>query len=128
MIITSANYRWRKRNPVLPNSSNTGDDFPEPPAVDQSPRKYFDQFLEPTFFTYIAEQSNLYSVQQIDNSVNTNAHEIEQFIGILVQMGVLKYPQYQMYWSPKTRASVITDVMGLTRFENLKRFFHLNDN
>ena len=33
-----------------------------------------------------------------------------------------------MYWSPKTRSPIIANVMGLTRFENLKRFFHVNDN
>ena len=51
-----------------------------------------------------------------------------QFVGIFIQMGILKYPQYRMYWSPQTRTPIIADVMGLTRFENLKRFFHLNDN
>ena len=49
--------------------------------------------------------------------------KLSSLLGILVQMGVLKCLQYRMYWSPKTRASVIADVMGLTRFENLKRFY-----
>ena len=71
LIVTSANYRWRKRDPVLPNSSYTGGDFPEPPAVGQSPRKYFDRILAPASFTFIVEQSNLFSEQQTDNSVNT---------------------------------------------------------
>ena len=70
----------------------------------------------------------MYSVQETGKSVDTNPDEIEQFIGIIVQMGILKYPQYRMYWSPKTRSPIIANVMGLTRFENLKRFFHVNDN
>ena len=91
--VTSANYRWRKRNPVLPNSTYTGHEFPDPPAADQSARDYFDQFLEPRLFVHNAEQSNLYSVQTTGKSVNTNAREIEQYMGILIQMGILKYPQ-----------------------------------
>ena len=33
-----------------------------------------------------------------------------------------------MYWSRDTQIPVIAEVMGVTRFENLKRFFHCNDN
>ena len=43
-------------------------------------------------------------------------------------MGIIKYPQYRMYWSPETYTPVIADTMSLTRFENLKRFLHFNDN
>ena len=43
-------------------------------------------------------------------------------------MGILKYPQYRMYWDPTTWIPLIANVMGLTHFENIKRYFHLNDN
>ena len=43
---------------------------------------------------------------------------MEQFLGMLVQMGVIKYPQYRMYWSPSKCAPEIADVMPLQRFEN----------
>ena len=43
---------------------------------------------------------------------------MEQFLGMLVQMGVIKYPQYRMYWSPSKCAPAIADVMPLQRFEN----------
>ena len=33
-----------------------------------------------------------------------------------------------MYWSQDTQMPVIAEVMGVTRFKNLKRFFHCNDN
>ena len=60
--------------------------------------------------------------------MDTNEKEIEQYIGILMMMGILKYPQYRMYWSPYTKCSAITEVMGLKRFEIIKRYFHINDN
>ena len=43
-------------------------------------------------------------------------------------MGTLNYPQYRMYWDPTNRIPLIANVMGLTRFEILKRYFHVNDN
>ena len=67
-------------------------------------------------------------MQTSGKSINTNAKEIEQFVGILVEMGILKYPQYRMYWDPTTRIPLISSVMGLTRFGNIKRYFHLNNN
>ena len=67
-------------------------------------------------------------MQTSGKSINTNAKEIEQFVGILVEMGILKYPQYRMYWDPTTWIPLIANVMGLTHFENIKRYFHLNDN
>ena len=86
--------------------------------------------FDSSLYKKIADEINLYSVQTTGKSVNTSKEEIEQFIGILVQMGVMKYPQYQyrMYWSPETRLPLIANVMPLQRFENLKRFFHMNDN
>ena len=88
----------------------------------------FDYFFDSNLFDHIAQETNLYSVQTSGKSINTNAKEIEQFVGILVEMGILKYPQYRMYWDPTTRIPLIANVMGLTRFENIKRYFHLNDN
>ena len=123
--VTSANFRWRKRDPIAVQSTYTGDDLPDPPLEQLTPRQYFDQFFDPELFDVIADETNLYSVQETGKSVGTNPDEIEQFIGIIVQMGILKYPQYRMYWPPKTRSPIIANVMGLTRFENLKRFFHV---
>ena len=124
----SDNYRWRKRNPIPVQSSFTGLEFSEPPADEKSPRDYFDMIFDSSLYKKIADEINLYSVQTTGKSVNTSKEEIEQFIGILVQMGVMKYPQYRMYWSPETRLPLIANVMPLQRFENLKRFFHMNDN
>ena len=84
--------------------------------------------FDSSLYKKIADETNLYSVQTTGKSVNTSKEEIKQFIGILVQMGVLKYPQYRMYWSPETRWPLAANVVPRKRFENLKRFFHMNDN
>ena len=92
-------------------SQFSGNDFPDPPG---------DKFFNPDLFDKIANETNFYSVQTSGKSVNTNAMEIEQCIGIITQMGTLNHPQYRM--------PLIANVMGLTRFEILKRYFHVNDN
>lgn len=125
---TEENYRWRKKSPHATNYDFTGDEFDAPPLTDWSPRQYFDQFFDSGLFQLLAEQTNLYSVQSKGVSVSTNAKEMEQFIGILITMGFLKYPQYRMYWAKHTKCATISDSMGLKRFETLKRFFHVNDN
>ena len=58
----------------------------------------------------------------------TYEKEIQQFIGILILMGILKYPQYRMYWSQFTRCSPISEMMTVKQFETIKRFFHVSDN
>ena len=55
--------------------------------------------FDKTLYEHIAEQTNLYSVQVTGNSIKTDGNEIQQFIGLLILMGILKYPQYRMYWS-----------------------------
>lgn len=120
--------RWRKRQPHYVNSDFKGEPFPDPPLEDLSPRNYFDMFFDTTLYEIIADETNLYSTQVTGKCINTNSSEIEQFIGILLTMGILKYPQYRMYWSQYTRCNSISEIMPLKRFESLKRFFHLNDN
>ncbi len=121
-------FRWRKRAPMEENSSFSGPDFPDPPREDLSPLKYFKMFFDDELISTIVEQTNLYSVQTSNRNINTNKNEIEQFLGILVMMGILKYPQYKMYWLPETRIPAIADCMSINRFQNLKRYFHINDN
>ena len=53
---------------------------------------------------------------------------MEQYLGILVMMGIVKLPRYRMYWSTETRIGAIADTMSVNRFEKLKRFFYCNDN
>ena len=120
--------RWRKRHPHHVISDYTGEPFPDPPLQDLSPRQYFDMFFDESLYEIIVDQTNLYSTQVTGKSIDTNILEMEQFIGILITMGIVKYPQYRMYWSQYTKCDRISEIMSLKRFENLKRFFHVSDN
>ena len=122
------NVRWRKRLPHNVDSEYKGDNFDDPPDELWTPKQYFDNFFDKSIYEHIAEQTNLYSVQVTGNSIKIDENEIQQFIGILTLMGILKYPQYRMYWSQFTRCSSINEIMSMKRFETITRFFHVSDN
>ena len=122
------NVRWRSRSAPHFDSSYTGPSFPSPPQEEQTPLQFFKLFFDDDLIKLLAEQSNIYSVSKSGNSVNTNSQEMEQFLGVLIKMGIVKLPRYRMYWAQDTRIPSIADVMSVTRFERLKRYFHCNDN
>ena len=96
-------YRWRKRLPHQVESVFSGDDFPDPPSELPSPGRYFRLFFDHALFEKTTEETNLYSTQVSGKSINTTAKEIEQFIGIFLMMGIVKYSQFHMYWAPHTK-------------------------
>ena len=120
--------RWRRRHPAEVNNEYVGEPFPDPPVEEVSPLQYFKLFFDDQLISHIADQSNLYAVQQTGRSHNTNSNEIEQYIGILLMMGIIKLPQYRMYWSTGTRIPIVATAMSVNRFDKIKRFFHCNDN
>lgn len=78
--------------------------------------------------TTISVESNRYCVQQSDYEPLITAEEIEQFMGMLLLMSIVKMPSFRMFWAAETRYSPIADVMPRNRFEEIKRYFHFNDN
>ena len=77
---------------------------------------------------YIALQSNIYAMNKDGKTLNTSADEIEQFIGILLLIGVYPCTSYRLYWDNYSRFGLIADVMSRNRFELLLHYIHFNDN
>ena len=77
---------------------------------------------------HIVEQTNLYSVHSTGTSIAVDHNEIEQYIGLLVKMSIIKLPQIRVYWAKETRVPCIADVMSINRFKKIKQFLHCNDN
>ena len=123
-------FCWRNREPPVTNSDFKGAAISLPPQdFDQlTPFWYFTQFWDIDMTNHLVEQTNLYSVQKTGKSTNTNRKELEQLIGIMMKMEIVKMPLYQNYWSQSTPFTPIADVMSLNRFKNLRRFLHANDN
>lgn len=120
--------RWRKRDPPEFDTAFIGEQFPAPPREDVAPIDYFKMFFDDNIFQHIADQTNLYAVQQTGNSIKATKQEIEQYVGILMMMSIIQLPQVRMYWASETRISSIADIMSVNRFERLRKFLHFNDN
>lgn len=54
-----------------------------------SPLEYFMKFFNIQLITIIAEETNLYSMQQTAIALNPNAQEMKSFLGIQLYMGVV---------------------------------------
>lgn len=105
-------YRWRRHIQQIPITVPEND-FDNHDIM--TPLEYFYEFLNPAMFQEIAYQTNHYSVLRKGASINVSPDEIKKFIGISIYMGIIKFPQYRMYWSTEYRYPLVADVMGLTR-------------
>ena len=120
-------YRWRRR---MRGNFQAECNLPEPfseveDGDEKSPYEYFKEFFTLDLLSEISNLTNEYSVEQSGASINATVSEIEQFLGILIFSSILESSDYRTYWQPATRWHCIADVMGINRFEKLKRYFHL---
>lgn len=99
------------------------DDFEEPDAL-ASPLTYFKTFFDEDLIRMITSETNLYSVRQLGVSIGTTNEELEQFLGILLLMGVVTMPAFSDYWSEEFRYPTIADTMPFNRFKKLRRLVH----
>ena len=119
-------YKWRKKQlDVADIEKNIN--FPVQDEV-ATPLQYFKRLFDDNIIQMIIDQTNLYSVQQLGNSLNTNANEMSDFIPILLYTGLVKMPAYVDNWAERTRFPPIANTMSLKRFQKLRRYIHFSDN
>ncbi|CAG5046982.1 unnamed protein product [Parnassius apollo] len=111
------------------------DDIPVKPKQNfpnrSGPHTYFGLFFSEEILSVIVEQTNLYAAQNKQkNWVDVSVVEIQEFLGILVLMGVHPLPNLDLYWAtdPLFCVREIADVMTSKRFKMILRNLHLNDN
>ncbi|XP_064596232.1 piggyBac transposable element-derived protein 5-like [Liolophura sinensis] len=121
-------YKWKKVLPEFRATDFTGGDFQDPPMDLPTPMEYFKMFINQECIQYIADQTNLFAMQKDGKEIKASTDEIEQFIGILLMIGLFPCPSYRMYWSNDSRFSSVADVMSRNRFECLLRYVQFNDN
>ncbi|KAG0429116.1 hypothetical protein HPB47_023943, partial [Ixodes persulcatus] len=88
----------------------------------------FRKFLANDMLKRLVEHTNLYSTQNYGSSVNTSALELEQYIGMYLQMGLVKKPNARSYWEQDTRYSPIADTMSRNHFLKLRKCLHVVNN
>ena len=53
---------------------------------------------------------------------------MEQCFSTLVRMSIIKLPQVRMYWTHSTQVLSLGNIMPINKFENIRQYFHCNDN
>ena len=77
----------------------------------------------------IIEESNRYAAQADTNKpLNLTSDELEQLIGILFLMSVMKMQATRDYWERFLLYDRIASIITIRRFEHIKRFLHCSDN
>ncbi|XP_015242424.1 PREDICTED: piggyBac transposable element-derived protein 2-like [Cyprinodon variegatus] len=101
------------------------------PDADETrePVQYFRDFFDAGLLETIAQQSNLYCAQENPNcALRLDQSELEQFIGSVIYMSVVRLPRLRMYWATECRVPQVADVLSRDRFEEISKFLHFNDN
>ena len=133
------NFRRRQRGEIplwrQLSGSDTALEIPEwlgyiePSVSVKCPVDCFKTFFSDDLLDVIVEESNLYSVQKHpDKRLALSKNELEQFLGTLFAMSLVKLSNSRMYWKGKLHCPMITEVMTRDRWEEIKANIHFQDN
>ena len=100
----------------------------EPATNIKTPVEYFRMFFSFNLLKHVVDQSNLYFIQQNLSNLNLNCLELEQFIGLVLAMSLVKLSNSQKYWSGKLNCPLVTKVFSRDRWEQIKAMIHFNNN
>ena len=121
-------YRWRKRDiQPLETAFQHANIEPEP-IIDETPYEFFVKFITKEMLETVALQTNLYSMQQEGDNINTSPKEIEQLIGCLFRMGLVKMPNQRSYWEGHMSYNGLSTTFSRNCCEKLMRSIHFVDN
>ena len=93
----------------------------------------FSAFIGDDFWDRLVEESNRYAHQQLGDRFESfraiTRVEMKAFLGIIVIMGIVKLPNYALFWSTDEFFGNpgIKKVMSKNRFEELSCYLHFND-
>ncbi|CAB4056530.1 unnamed protein product [Lepeophtheirus salmonis] len=75
------------------------------------------------------DQTSLYALQENPNKpLKLNVNELEQFIGTLLAMYIVKLSNSRLYWSNNLQCVMVTEAFSRDRWEQIKSNLHCNDN
>lgn len=135
--------------PVTGNHMKIFDFIPQEVGIDpeicrnyvgKNPVDFFCLFITDEIFDLMVLETNRYAHQNIDNPnlepkarlrqwKDTNPAEMKRFFGILLWMGLVRYPNLQNYWSRRDiYSNKVCNVMSRNRFQILLSMWHFHDN
>ncbi|KAL8614015.1 hypothetical protein ACOMHN_023250 [Nucella lapillus] len=101
-----------------------------PLPLTAKPVDYFLQLFPLAMFQLLVEQTNLYAQQQgAQNFISVTEDKIKAYLGMLFIMGLVVLPSYTDYWCKlaEFRQDSIAKVMSVNRYQQITRYFHVND-
>ena len=75
-------------------------------------------------------ETNQYTSENVSLLMLVTVPEMKGFVGLLIFMGILRFPRLEMYWQGKhliIATEGISSTMSRNRFEQVFRFLHLAD-
>ncbi|UYV66532.1 hypothetical protein LAZ67_4001984 [Cordylochernes scorpioides] len=113
------------------------------PAPDAHPSEYFYLFMTPSLLQSIVDQTNIYASQYISanrstaksrsrffNWTNTNLDEMKVFLGLILNMGLIKMRRIFEYWNKRNWSQETPAFFRIPRdiFWLILKFLDLNNN
>lgn len=95
------------------------------------PIDFFELFFNRDIIGLIVVETNRYGSEKNQTWVPTNSMEIRKFIGLCLQMSIVRLPHLRDYWSTRPVYGgypIGTKIMTRNRFESLLSSLHLADN
>ncbi|KAL3195893.1 hypothetical protein MRX96_015642 [Rhipicephalus microplus] len=100
--------------------------FSEPNDL-ETPIVIFRRLLTDDMLAILVDQTNLYSSQMYKKFVNTSVPEVEQYIGMYFEMGLVQMPNVRCYWEQGSRHLPIADTMPRNCFLKFMACLHVVD-
>lgn len=102
-----------------------------PNSMDEldTPGEFFSFLFTKEIFAYIVEESNLKALQDnINKPANITIEELEQFVGIILYMSLVKLPSTRKHWEKGTAQQEVFETMTCNRWDAIQTYLHFNDN
>ena len=123
---------WRKRDPSEVNKvvlEFTQGESRNQDNAEFEPIEFYKRFMNNDLLDKIVDESNKYAIQtNLGSPLNLTSKVLEQFLGILYVMSLVKMPSTRLYWSTEFNYDKVASIMTINRFEKIKKFLHCNDN
>jgi hypothetical protein len=123
-------YKWRRRSLNDADKPFTGNTQLSAEVLDlKTPLQFFRSLFTLELEQLIVDQSNLFATQtRPEKPLKMTQAELQQFLGSVLLMSLIKLPSCRKYWSSKYKVDLVAENLSNKRFEEIKRFLHFTDN
>ena len=88
----------------------------------------FDKMFSPAMIDSFVTATNSYgNFSATSTWKDTNAIEMKAFFGVILYLGICKYPNRKMAWSPAEGSAKLRGMMSKKRFEQILAYWHYTD-